>query len=295
MRSRVSESDSLDLLLDTICNTFGGILFISLLVVIMINTSRPQATPTPQEIAAMREASRERNTLMHELEQLRQSVATIEGSEHLVAPELMEQAREYQRQRSERAELVMMQSRVTGNLTDAQAELNDIAINRAALEEKLRATKEMIAAAKQQLSEYVDEKSRSADIPKESDTNLSGVVFFLVKGRLFGPLESVDRYDSSDFVVQRQSLFDVAVEITPGGGDVIDPTDWESVPSSAFTTISHNHAFVRIYVWSDSYHHFDSVRRYLVSAGFKYELIPMEEYEPVHFQLGSGGGGRVQG
>ena len=38
-RKQQNDNGSLELLLDTICNTFGGILFISLLVVILLNTT----------------------------------------------------------------------------------------------------------------------------------------------------------------------------------------------------------------------------------------------------------------
>lgn len=295
MRSNGDGSGSLDLLLDTICNTFGGILFISLLVVIMLNTSRPQTLPSPRQTAEMREASKQREALVRELEQLRQAVATTEDSAPLVAPELIELAREYQRQRSERSGLVVAQSHVTGEITDAQTQLNNIATNQAALEEELRDIKEQVAAAEQRLSETVDEMSRSADIPKESDTQLSGVIYFLVQGRLFGPLESIASYDHADFVVEHHPPLDVVVDIRPGAGDVIDPEDSKSVPAEAFASLSSSRTFVRVYVWSDSYQHFDSVRRYLVSAGFKYELIPKDDYAPMMFQLGNGTGGRVQG
>ena len=38
-RKSSASSDSLDLLLDTICNTFGGVLFIAMLVIILLNIS----------------------------------------------------------------------------------------------------------------------------------------------------------------------------------------------------------------------------------------------------------------
>ena len=37
------DESSLELLLDTICNTFGGVLFISILVVIMVNLSTKES------------------------------------------------------------------------------------------------------------------------------------------------------------------------------------------------------------------------------------------------------------
>lgn len=45
-------SDSLELLLDTICNTFGGIVFIALLIVVMLRLS-----PTKEISAPAREKS----------------------------------------------------------------------------------------------------------------------------------------------------------------------------------------------------------------------------------------------
>ena len=38
-RRRKNDTGSLDLLLDTICNTFGGILLIALLVIVLLNTT----------------------------------------------------------------------------------------------------------------------------------------------------------------------------------------------------------------------------------------------------------------
>ncbi len=52
-----SDDGSLDLLLDTICNTFGGVLFISLLVVILLNMSSNEAASTPPEEATQAELS----------------------------------------------------------------------------------------------------------------------------------------------------------------------------------------------------------------------------------------------
>jgi len=50
-RRKMSEGDSLDLLLDTICNMFGGIVFISLLVVLLLQNSENVSASRDQEIA----------------------------------------------------------------------------------------------------------------------------------------------------------------------------------------------------------------------------------------------------
>ena len=54
-RKAAPVGDSLDLLLDTICNTFGGILFIAMLVVILTSQiSRDAAPSAPAQNPAAR-------------------------------------------------------------------------------------------------------------------------------------------------------------------------------------------------------------------------------------------------
>ena len=62
-RRRRTEESSLDLLLDTITNTFGGILFLAILVSLLLQPSTPnnneQATPTAQPMSAAEQAAYE--------------------------------------------------------------------------------------------------------------------------------------------------------------------------------------------------------------------------------------------
>lgn len=46
-RRRTTSADSLELLLDTICNTFGGVLFIAILVVILLRMTGESEEETP--------------------------------------------------------------------------------------------------------------------------------------------------------------------------------------------------------------------------------------------------------
>ncbi|MEO8166385.1 MAG: hypothetical protein ABI619_13420, partial [Betaproteobacteria bacterium] len=64
MRRRTNTDDSsLELLLDTICNTFGGILFISMLVVILLNMTSEaveDSPPSPKTQLELLEAERKK-------------------------------------------------------------------------------------------------------------------------------------------------------------------------------------------------------------------------------------------
>lgn len=48
-RRRLQASDSLELLLDTLCNTFGGVLFIAILVVVLLQLSSNGSAPKPHD------------------------------------------------------------------------------------------------------------------------------------------------------------------------------------------------------------------------------------------------------
>ena len=51
-RRRTRKQDSLELLLDTICNTFGGVLFIAILVVMLLQqTGGAPAIPSPAPVS----------------------------------------------------------------------------------------------------------------------------------------------------------------------------------------------------------------------------------------------------
>ena len=76
-RYKQDETDSLDMLLDALCNMFGGIIFIALLVVIM--SSNPSDTEPDTEATAAQESDEEQIARM-QLEQL-----NLELAEHGLA------------------------------------------------------------------------------------------------------------------------------------------------------------------------------------------------------------------
>ncbi len=73
-RSLMSDTSSLELLLDTICNTFGGIVFVSLLVVILVNMSSRETADTPPEPVTQAEMLKKQT----ELESLRQDLKELQ-------------------------------------------------------------------------------------------------------------------------------------------------------------------------------------------------------------------------
>ena len=82
-RKREGPDGSLELLLDTICNTFGGVLFISILVVILLNMSSKQAETTPPTDAARAELIEAQARLSKTNDELEQLLTAIQTQEQI--------------------------------------------------------------------------------------------------------------------------------------------------------------------------------------------------------------------
>src|SRR4051812_43846695 len=75
-RTGPTADSSLELLLDTICNTFGGVLFISLLVVILLNHTGQAFQRKAPSPAAQDELKR----LRHDLDESARRATTLEAT-----------------------------------------------------------------------------------------------------------------------------------------------------------------------------------------------------------------------
>src|SRR5436305_7777463 len=110
MSSEDNINASLELLLDTICNTFGGVLFISMLVVIMTNlTSTTVALKPPVEAAQdeMVKLQQEFSTSRERLNSLRAALDQQSAIEkQVVDPNAREIKRQVNALKGKRSELV---------------------------------------------------------------------------------------------------------------------------------------------------------------------------------------------
>ena len=73
-----ADESSLELLLDTICNTFGGVLFISILVVILVNMSSEAVSTTPPDEISQSELIQMETQLQQSQERMQKLRRAIE-------------------------------------------------------------------------------------------------------------------------------------------------------------------------------------------------------------------------
>lgn len=272
---------SLELLLDTICNTFGGILLISLLVALLLNaTSRElrEKTAAPQSEAALLQSEIERERLSSELSDLREAVGqrkVVVGK--LLPSELIAEAREYRDAKLHHAQLVERKSDNVGGASQAQSRLNELARTAAELSDKLEQARREAAQLAKKLADQVAARSRDATIPRLRLATTAPRVYFLTQKRLYGPWPRRQYASGNDeeFVVTEESDRRI-LSPKPGGGIAIssDEKNLNEI-KSRFANVNPNDEHVQIFVWPDSYGEFEPVRRAVTELGIMIELVPI--------------------
>ncbi len=277
-----SGNESLELLLDTICNTFGGIIFISLLVVILLNTTSEVISsipPTKQSQADLIKADIQRERLTRELRELKNALLQQqEIASSIVTEEVLQAGREAKRLQKEHSRLLVEKSETIGDTSAMQQQINKLAQDTSDRNFKLSAARSQKKRLQQKLEQEVVQRSRTAVIPKLIETILSKRFYFLKRGRLYGPIFlSTGEFNSIEFA-ELTLAGQKSIGTTSSGGVAVD-VKGNNVQqlASKYQGIQSTTHVIQIFVWPDSFEHFEAVRVATESVGLKYELTPCEE------------------
>ncbi len=288
-RSNNSQGDSLDLLLDTICNTFGGVLFISLLVVILLNMTSKTASVTPPP-----QASHE--TLVEQEEQLQESRQRLEtmtkaleqqqrSIDKFVEPGTEELVREQRRQQAAHTALSEEQIERTQQIGQAQIEINETAQRMQTLSQSIAAARQQLNSVEEELGQEVAVRSRAAKLPKQRRTTKIPVPFLMKQGHLCA-YASMDQSgqlvpNTNEAEVHTDAEGEYVVPRVSNGLKIAsDGSNAQAIRNklSAFNKEKH---FITIAVWADSFSEFAAVKDVIVANGFEYRLAPFSDDDKV--------------
>ncbi len=282
MGRRHLEESSLELLLDTICNTFGGVMFIAVLVVILLQlTSREagQQLPSQSQQSAMAEEAEKLADVRQRLQSLReaksQQVTLIDryGTAEIKAANADYEARKQVRER--------LQTARDANLTDnanQQATVNMLTGEIAALDENLQEAERERIEAKAVHDAMMKLRSRTTRLPMLRPTNKRRAAFFVSMGKLY---QAQRLKPGAGFEVNTVHV----EEVSDGKETAVVPLPAAGIQLRAGQNAACNAALadfdpaqhcLTTFVWPDSYTEFGVWRDALVAAGFEYELVPME-------------------
>ena len=286
-----SRDSSLELLLDTICNTFGGVLFISLLVVILLNmTSKEAALEPPSETsqAELVGLQQELTESNRELRQLNQALQTQQRTEsQILDPELEEMVRSLQASQEDRHATMDARNAHLEQTGDSQIETNRIARELAELDKAMERAQGSLAEAKRQREKEVEDRTRDSELPTPSITQKTPVALLLKAGRLCfytkrNPDGGFGRNEAeTNQIDEGGALF---FEPKPNTGIQISLTgDSDDAIERRLDDFDKDSHYMKIIVWPDSFGHFSMVRNVMLHKGFEYLLLPLPEDERVFF------------
>lgn len=280
-RQNSGDISSFDLLLDTMCNTFGGIVFIALLLSILVgSTSRNTAKPAQHEGPSLSEieAFAEENRLLLECSQLQ---IAIQALEPVNVPDTIRASTTAQ-SLSELQEANVNMTEKIAQLTHQQQllerEISELGESAKNLSVSARDIQEQILRLNEELRQQRARSTLKVRLPRVRSRPGMQACFFAIAGGRFYSVSDVgqaytysDRgYDLQDVAVESGEGQDIA-EVLKGAGQSIHPGA-ENIGKLALAlkNCDKNNEIISFSVRRDSFAEFNYVKQLFVSHGFSY-------------------------
>lgn len=302
-RRRVSAEDSMELMLDTICNVFGGIIFIAILLAILTSNRTLDVRELELEQLAALAERWERFELTTQIRQQEASIevlrqtADLSSGDHLdqvadVLANIDQQMTEARERREDAANWLQRRAR------SLDTETRD-------LQDQLDSLQAMEISAQAEIGQLVDSQKVNLRLPYETRTERNQIlllihnheVFFvpihpnreLLRGAGLGDGVRVD---------ERMMLRIPIWVVTPRGGQGINLRA-EAVRDDPLLRNLAQHLnagrhFLDIYVSPESFESFSIFRQEITRLGYRYNVRPYDGGRNGQITFSPGGDGRVQ-
>lgn len=284
-RKRRGAGSSLDLLLDTICNTFGGVVFISILVVVLLrmtSQARVVNAPTAEAQAELVALDGRRDQAAAKLKSLREAAAQQQRIVRQIAkPENETLFDELQDLKSRRDLLDEQRLNSLGSLSQSQVAVNQVAAQLETLDRLLKDAPPKLAALEAELKAEIDRRAQDARLPLQRNTDKIGFPLLLRGGRL----HSVYVISASGSFVFNSGECEMTTALgvkevlpKPGAGVAVEDTDGSrQALAERLAGLESDDTYITVFIWPDSFAQFRLLKDVLVARRFEYRLVPMTE------------------
>lgn len=292
-RGSSDDNDSLDLLLDTVSNVFGGVMFLTLLAALMIlargasrdTSSVPPATvPTPSVSIGPPIDDR---IVQLELKQVTEAIDTQQA----VLANLPGDAVDLPKLREIRNTRRLL-TEATARLQQSQLKLED-ANQRVATETKRRRDNERqrneiaerLASKRAELEQDQQIGQRSIAFRPLTLASSTETILVLRYGRvyLFQNQPNGRSFNSDDFFAIRTSGGNRHITPKPHRGTAVTPEAMADFANRIRQNYPTNRYHVTIAVWDDSFGQFNMVCDALQDIGYRYRTIPCNNESQLSF------------
>ncbi len=281
-RRSATRDDSLELLLDTICNMFGGIVFISLLVVLMLDSSNG-LVPThdePIDEVEIQKLEEDLTVAKTELERVHQArTQQIEFLAKYVSDDLQDRLLELETLNDQHSSLEKKSLEIRENNFDTLTAINHTKQSLNSSAEKLDKLKSDVQKLTSEVDTVIDEQSVS--FPRAG--RKYGVTAIQVSIR-FNRLYFRHDLDElqvgnwlpnlDDYVITENGPDFFQVQVRPTGGiDLSDKAHARAFIREKLRNYSPSNWTISMTLWPDSFESFRPLREILNELGYNFTAI----------------------
>lgn len=286
---------SLDLLLDTITNAFGGILFLSILIVLLLritSDAAPESEPTA-DAPSQAEVVRLQGELANAASQLAQLQATTElqaGLEASLADDTTRQLHAQNQQRkTQRDAALARRLNAAQQLAQTQQQNNRTRDSLAALAGDLEQSQQQLAHAQAELAKETEARTRSASLPQARATHKGEVAMVVRYGRAYVLLRYDARgqrtgFNTADFLLLGKSV-DGRAKLTPkpyAGIPLDNAARLQAALRSQLSAVPARERYLAFSVWEDSFEEFATLKQVAIDLGYEYRVLAIRDGETVY-------------
>jgi hypothetical protein len=303
MKRRLAQMDgngSLDLLLDTLCNVFGGIVLIAcLLAILPRHKSPPPLLPT--HVAGSQMIERRMASAQIEIERMEAEIERLSSKTNPALAELqsrrasLEKLRDkLQNDKSTQEKMEVNEAEAhaiteTGDIEALQNTLNQLRFKNSQAEELDTASKEKIAFLEERSKQLADElsditkgRTQAVRFPRERDAKKDPFPIILRYNSVY-PLE-IGNAGRGNPAIQKIPVHGgeaFQAKPLPGKG-IINPMEDKQLDDTLKAAIRGD-MYVSLYLYPDSHEVFADLRDTLSRAGIRYGLEFVEQTRDLAF------------
>jgi len=297
MKRAPDATSSFDLFLDTICNTFGGIVFIAILLAVMVQNralvvSEENAVGKPasaeqvrQAMASLAEVSTQQKLLAISLAAMPESYSTVDDTEFR---QLREQQSELEEQIEAALEAEKQASATLAGLLEANAVQRE---ENETVPQQLEELEELVAAAGAAYERSLDAKQQTLRVPRVRSSQSRSMLILVQDGSVFlAKKATLANQGFNTAQVSTNTRIDTGIDITPksGTGYRLSGGDGLQEFMQLVREADSGGNSLTIAVWPDSFGQFAELRERMVQSGVFYQLWLQSPGEPLTVYMGSG-------
>ena len=296
---RKTPSDSLYLLLDTLCNAFGGIILLAVLVVLLTSKEKSQTAASADSSAMLSRRLALAQTNLQQSVQLAASLQAQTGDPRwqqqlglLSTRKELQEAIQQLRDNNARDSLELETTNAAdpaerlkslrAALATAQTRRLDAQNGLSATQENNQLLNQRVTDLEKQVTARIDESERAVRLPKEHDTD-KRVVYIIIEFGHFYPCHNIDLSRNETDIKWVSFL----------GREVASPIRDQGLDASGLAAylseLSGNDAYVAYCVFDDSFPAFIRARQMTVDQGISHGWEPFRVQDAAYVMFSGNG------